>query len=63
MAESTEMIASDYGVKKRPITTRIPQANSMIERMYQTIGNVIRSFDVHNTTIDEENPLTWIFSA
>ena len=63
MAESTEMIASDYGVKKKPITARNPQANSIIERIHQTIGNMIRSFEVHDTSIDEEDPWTGILSA
>eukprot|EP00957_Ditylum_brightwellii_P157155 11961425-Ditylum_brightwellii.AAC.1 len=34
IAELTEMIASDYGVKKRPITARNPQANNIIERIH-----------------------------
>eukprot|EP00957_Ditylum_brightwellii_P024142 1820126-Ditylum_brightwellii.AAC.1 len=62
MAEFTEMIASDYGVKKKPIASRNPQANSTIERIYRTIGNVIRSFEVHDTSIDEKVPWTGILS-
>eukprot|EP00957_Ditylum_brightwellii_P008941 676697-Ditylum_brightwellii.AAC.1 len=58
MAESSEMILKDYGVKKRPITVRNPQANSTIERIHQTIGNMIRSYEVHSTNIDEKDP--WI---
>jgi hypothetical protein len=30
----------DYGVKKKPITTRNPQANAIVERVHQTIGNI-----------------------
>eukprot|EP00957_Ditylum_brightwellii_P114957 8767534-Ditylum_brightwellii.AAC.1 len=63
MAEFTEMIASDYGVKKKPTTARNPQANSIIERIHQTIGTMIRSFEVHGTTIDEKDPWTGILSA
>eukprot|EP00957_Ditylum_brightwellii_P106104 8093548-Ditylum_brightwellii.AAC.1 len=44
MTEFTEMLASDDGVKKKPITARNPQANSIIERIHQTIGNIIRPF-------------------
>lgn len=58
MAELTEMTASDYGVKKKPITTRNPQANSILEMMHQTIGNMIRSFEVH-----KKDPWTGILSA
>eukprot|EP00957_Ditylum_brightwellii_P095451 7270270-Ditylum_brightwellii.AAC.1 len=63
MAEFTEMIASDYGAKKKPITARNPQANSIIEKIHQTIGNMIRSFEVHETSIDEKDPWTGILSA
>eukprot|EP00957_Ditylum_brightwellii_P211690 15366469-Ditylum_brightwellii.AAC.1 len=63
MAEFTEIIASAYGVKKKPITARNPQANSIIERIHQTIGNMIGSFEVHDTSIDEKDPWTWKLSA
>eukprot|EP00957_Ditylum_brightwellii_P156550 11915078-Ditylum_brightwellii.AAC.1 len=63
MAEITEMIASDYTVKKKPITARNPQVNSIIERIHQTMGNMIRSFEVHDTSIDEKDPWTGILSA
>eukprot|EP00957_Ditylum_brightwellii_P086469 6579109-Ditylum_brightwellii.AAC.1 len=57
MAEFNEMTASDYGVKKKPIAARNPQTNSIIERIHQTIGNVIGSFEVYDTNIDEKDPL------
>eukprot|EP00957_Ditylum_brightwellii_P089342 6802453-Ditylum_brightwellii.AAC.1 len=60
MAEFTEMIASDYVVMKKLITAKNPQANSIIERIHQTIGNMIRSFEVHDTSIDEKDPWTGI---
>eukprot|EP00957_Ditylum_brightwellii_P030948 2344827-Ditylum_brightwellii.AAC.1 len=62
MAEFTEMITSDYGVKKKPITERNLQANSIVERIHQTIGNMIRTFEVHDTSIDENDPWTGILS-
>ena len=30
------------------MTTRNPQSNAIIERIHQTIGNIIRTFDVSN---------------
>ena len=33
-----QMIKHDYGVKVKPITTRNPQANAIVERVHQTIG-------------------------
>eukprot|EP00957_Ditylum_brightwellii_P137668 10494765-Ditylum_brightwellii.AAC.1 len=63
MAEFSEMILEDDGVKKKPITVRKPQANSIIERMHQTIGNMTSPFEVHSTDIDEKDPWSDILSA
>eukprot|EP00957_Ditylum_brightwellii_P175603 13370239-Ditylum_brightwellii.AAC.1 len=58
------MIHKNYGVKKKkPTTVRNPQANSIIERILQTIGNMIKSFEVHSTDIDEKGPWTGILIA
>jgi hypothetical protein len=32
---------NDYGMKKKPITTRNPQAKAIVEQVHQTIGNII----------------------
>ena len=40
------MCHNEYGLKRKPITTRNPQSNAIIERIHQTIGNIIRTFDV-----------------
>eukprot|EP00957_Ditylum_brightwellii_P020513 1546331-Ditylum_brightwellii.AAC.1 len=44
MAEFTEMIPRDYGVTKRPITTQNLQASRIVERIHQTIGNMLCTF-------------------
>ena len=41
MAEFAKMIKDDYGIRKSPASVRNPQANSILERIHQTIGNVI----------------------
>ena len=41
MAEFSKMIQDDYGIKKKPITKRNPQANAIVERVHQTIGNMV----------------------
>ena len=41
------MIEMDYGVKKRPTTTRNPRANAILERSHQTLGNMLRTFEIH----------------
>eukprot|EP00957_Ditylum_brightwellii_P068984 5235545-Ditylum_brightwellii.AAC.1 len=63
MAEFSEMTIRGYEVNKRPITARNIQANSIIERIHQTIGNMMRSFEVHGTTIYKDGPWTGILGA
>ena len=50
------MITVDYNIKPKVITTRNPQANAIIERVNQTIGNVLRTFDVNKTVLDSDDP-------
>ena len=40
------MIQANHGIAVKPITLRNPQANSILERAHQTIGNIIRTFKV-----------------
>ena len=42
-----QMLEDDYGVNRKRITTRNPQANSMVERAHQTVHNMIRTNQLH----------------
>ena len=57
------MIEKDYGIKLKRITARNPQANAIIERAHQTIGNVLRTFQVQNTILDKDDPWSGILAA
>ena len=61
MAEFSKMCQNDYVLKMNPITTRNPQSNAIIEQIHQTIGNIIRTFDVSN--IVNNNPWSGILAA
>ena len=61
MAEFAKMCHNDYSLKRKPITTRKTQSNAIIERIHQTIGNIIRTFDVSN--IVNNNPWSGILAA
>ena len=63
MKDFAIMIEDDYGIKRTGITKRNPQANTMIKRIYQTVGNIIRSFEINKTEIDEEDPWSGILAA
>jgi hypothetical protein len=54
----------DYGIKSKIITTRNPQANAIVERMHQTIGNMIRTFELYdNGGTDDDDPRSGILAA
>jgi transposase InsO family protein len=57
------MIKEDYGIKRKPITARNPQANAIIERVHQTVGNILRTFRLQNIEVDKDDPWTGILSA
>jgi hypothetical protein len=40
------MIKEDYAIKAKPITVRNHQANAIVERIHQEIGNIIRTFEL-----------------
>ena len=61
MAEFAKMCHNDYVLKRKPITTSNPQSNAIIEHIHQTIGNIIRTFDVSN--IVNNNPWSGILAA
>ena len=61
MAEFSKMCQNDYGLKRKPNTTRNPQSNATIKRVHQTIGNIIRTFDVSN--IINNDPWSGILAA
>ena len=46
MAEFTQMVTKDYNVKIKPITVRNPQSNAIVEHVHQTLGNMLRTFEI-----------------
>jgi hypothetical protein len=61
MAEFAEMIENDYGIKRKGTTVQNPQAHANLERVHQTIGNIIQTLSKEN--LDEENPWGGILAA
>ena len=63
----TEVISTprdEYGIVQQPITTRNPQANAMVERAHQTLGNMLRTQNFQaQADIDLEDPFTGMLSA
>ena len=57
------MLKEDYGIKQKPISVRNPQANAIVERIHQVIGNMVRTFELETTEINEDEPWKGILSA
>ena len=57
------MVQDDYGKKKKPTTTRTPQANSIIKRVHQLIGNLIQTHQVGSEDINKSDPWSDILAA
>ena len=45
------MMQDEYNITVRPITTRNPQANAILDRVYQTIGNILRNMVLNDVNI------------
>ena len=63
MAEVKTMLRDEYNIIRKPITTRNPQANAILERAHQTIGNIIRTFQINKSDLDLLDPWNGILSA
>ena len=50
-------------IKTKPSSKRNPQANAILERAHGTIGNMIRTYDVENIELDEDDPFAGLVSA
>ena len=61
MSEFSKMCHNYYVLKRKPITTRNPRSNAIIEQIHQTIGNIIRTFDV--SKIVNNDPWSGILAA
>jgi transposase InsO family protein len=57
------MMKNDYRINGKPITVRNPQANVIVERVYQVIGNTIRKFELESNYLDEDDPWKGIVSS
>ena len=63
LAKFSEVIINDYGIMVKPITSRNFQANAILERVHQTIGNILHTFKVQNMVLDDQNPWDGILAS
>ena len=41
-----EHLCDSYGIKRKPTTVRNPQANAILERVHQVIGQMLRTAEI-----------------
>ena len=63
LAEFRERVINDYSITVNPITSRNLQVNAILERVHQTIGNIICTFKVQTMVLDDKNPWDAILSS
>jgi transposase InsO family protein len=63
MREFARIVKKRLRHKIKPTTTRNPQANSIIERIHQTIQNIICSFQIGQIEIDKQDPWNGVLAA
>ena len=61
--EFKTMCKRDYNIKCKFITTRNPQANAIIERVHQVLGNLIQTFELEDNYMDKKDPWAGILTA
>ena len=54
LAKFREMIVNDYGIMVRPITSRNPQVNAILERVHRMISNILCIFKVQKMVLDDK---------
>ena len=57
------MMANDYRIPCNSISVRNPQANAIVERVHQTIGNIIHIFKIQQMNLYNEKPWEGILSS
>ena len=62
-AELQAMIRDEWGVNKKLITTRNPQANGIVERVHQVLGTMVATHNIRGKQdLDEFDPI-WAFQG
>jgi hypothetical protein len=49
-------MCDNLGIKCRPTTSYNPQENSIIERIHQVMGNMLRDFELEERELDTDDP-------
>ena len=57
------MMANDYKIPCNSISMIIPQVSTIVERVHQTISDIIRTLKIQHMDLDNKNPWEGILSS
>ena len=57
------LIETKYSINYKPVSPGNPQANEIIERIHQVLGNLVRTYYLQETYVDETDSWVGILSA
>jgi len=53
----------DLGIKLKPTTVRNPQANAVLERVHQVLGNMLRTKNIRELDLNPDDPWTEVLAS
>ena len=63
-ADFNKIVREEFNLVTKPASVRNPQGNSILERIHQVMGNMIKTFQVYNRDdMDENDPWSGILGA
>ena len=57
------MIENEYVIKTKPDSPGKPQANTIIERIHQVLGNLVQTYNIQEIYVDDADPWMGILAA
>ena len=59
----SSLIEQEYDIKTKPDLPRNPQEGATIERIYQVLGNILRTYNLQEAYVDDSDPWMGILAA
>jgi preprotein translocase subunit YajC len=56
-------LCENFGLRQKPTTDYNPQANAILERVHQVLGNQLRTFELEKEELPKENPFEPFLTA
>ena len=54
-----KQMCDNYGIKAKPTTRHNPQADAILEFVHKVVKDMLRSFDLENENLEEDNPFDY----